>query len=148
MTDYPRILALDYGEKRIGVAISDPLGMMAHPLAYVPAGDRAIGNIKQLCHEYDIAEIMLGLPKKMDGTESTKAGEVRAFGDVVAAEIGLPIVYRDERFSTVAVTRTLIDADMSRKKRKEVVDSQSAAFVLQGYLDYKKRNQIGDNHGL
>ena len=143
MTDHQRILGLDFGEKRIGVAVSDPLGMMAHPVAYVPAGPDAISTIKGLCDELEIAEIMLGLPKKMDGTESTKAAEVRVFGDAVMAVTGLPLVYRDERFSTVAVTRTLIDADMSRKKRKEVVDSQAAAFVLQGYLDYLKRNQDG-----
>lgn len=139
--DHQRILALDFGEKRIGVAVSDPLGLGAHPLAFIPAGPGAIAAIHGLCTEMEIGEIMLGLPKKMDGTESSKAAEVRVFGDQLQAVIGLPLVYRDERFSTVAVTRTLIDADMRRQKRKEVVDSQAAAFVLQGYLDYLSRNQ-------
>lgn len=142
--DHQRILALDYGEKRIGVAISDPLGLAAHPLAYIPAGELAMDTIVDRCTEYDVAEIVVGLPKNMNGSESEKSGLVREFAAHLHAKAGRPIVFRDERLSTVAVTKTLIEADFSRKKRKEIVDSQAAAFVLQGYLDYlsqKKSNR-------
>lgn len=133
-----RILALDYGEKRIGAAVSDPLGLLAHPLPYIANTPRAISEIVALLREYDIAELVLGLPKSLNGQESAKSSEVRAFADKLRTETMIPIHFRDERMSTVAVTKHLISVDVKRKARKEIVDSQAAAFVLQGYMDEKK----------
>ena len=136
MMEYGRILGLDYGDKRIGVAVSDGLGLTAQPYPFIDAEQSPTQAILALCNELGIVEIMLGLPKRSDGSDSEKATQIREFGETIAQLTGLPVTYRDERFSTVAVTRTLIAADVSRKKRKSVVNGQAAAFVLQGYLDY------------
>ncbi|NDC83518.1 Holliday junction resolvase RuvX [bacterium] len=136
-----RFLGLDYGEKRIGVAVSDPLRLSAQPLAYVPNSATCAQDISELCDRWDVVELVIGLPKKLDGSESFAAEKVRTFAEHLREVCGRPVVMRDERLSTVAVTRMLIDADLSRKRRKEVVDSQAAAFVLQGYLDFLRRTQ-------
>ncbi len=130
-----RILGLDYGDRRIGVALSDGLGLTAQPYPFIPSDEHAIDRIQSLVIEYDVAEIVVGLPKHLDGRQSEKAAMVTQWAERLHQHTQRPIVFRDERLSTVAVTRTLIDADVSRQKRKTIVDSQAAAFVLQGYLD-------------
>ena len=130
-----RILGIDYGEKRVGLAISDPLGYTAQALGYVINDTNCITAIKQKVKEYDVQLIILGLPLNKDGEDSPKCKYVREFADSLKKDLSLDIKFWDERFSTVAVTRHLIEADVSRKKRKEVVDTQAAVFILQGYLD-------------
>jgi putative Holliday junction resolvase len=133
-----RVLCLDYGQKRIGVAVSDPFGMMALPQNFVPNNSGLPKALRQLIDEFNIGKIVLGLPLNLQKQETESSRKVRAFADRVLSKFGLEIVYQDERFSTTAVERELIAADLSRQKRKEVIDSQAAAFILQGYLDKLK----------
>lgn len=138
--EYSRLLGIDYGEKRIGIASSDLLGMSAHPHPFVPNNDQKIDTISKIANELQVSKIILGLPKHLDGQESEKSIEVRAFADLLQNNVSVPIEFWDERFSTAAVERQLISADVKRKKRKEVIDSQAACFILQGYLDYLRLN--------
>ncbi|NBV41816.1 Holliday junction resolvase RuvX [bacterium] len=144
-----RIVCLDYGEKRVGLAVSDPLLMTAQPRPFIPNNRQLLSAIASLCTELEVRTIIVGLPLKPDGSDSAKTLEVREFAQKVGEHTQLPVLFRDERFSTVAVTRNLIDADVSRAKRKTVVDSQAAAFVLQGYLDalriQRERNEAVTN---
>jgi putative Holliday junction resolvase len=133
--NHERVLGLDYGEKRIGVAVSDPLGITALALAFVPNDGKIWDVLAGLILKYQIKSFVVGLPRMLSGSDSTKTVEVRAFAALLESKVGLPVVFVDERLSTVAVTRHLIDAGVSRGKRKHVIDSQAAAFILQGYLD-------------
>tara|TARA_A100001011_G_scaffold332506_1_gene359673 strand:+ start:92 stop:499 length:408 start_codon:yes stop_codon:yes gene_type:complete len=130
-----RILGLDYGSKRIGVALSDGLGLTAQPQAYISNNEDSLNKLQSLIEEHAISTVVLGLPLNQDGQDSPKSLEVREFAKTLSAISSVEIEFWDERYSTKAVTRQLIDQDMSRKKRKEKVDSQAAAFILQGYLD-------------
>jgi putative holliday junction resolvase len=129
-----RILALDYGEKRIGMAISDPLGYSAQPLAFLANDQDLWPNLQKILTEYEVKKILLGLPINLKGQDTQKTQEVRDFAVKLEQNTGLEVVFCDERFSSKAAERFLITADVSRKKRKKVIDSQAAAFFLQGYL--------------
>ncbi len=135
-----RIMGLDLGSKTIGVAITDPLNMMAQPLETIHRTSlvKDLERLKTIICEYDIGEIVLGNPINMSGTSSENSKSVLLFKDKLTAEINLPVVSWDERLSTQAMQRMLIDADVSRQKRKKVIDKLAAVFILQGYLDYKK----------
>ncbi len=132
-----RLLGLDLGEKTIGLALSDTLLTVATPLETLKRGkftaDAAI--LDRLIAKHDIGGLVIGLPLNMDGSEGPSAQSARAFGRNLAKRMALPIVFWDERLSTSAVTRTLIDADASRKRRAEVVDKMAASYILQGVLD-------------
>lgn len=131
-----RYLSLDYGEKRVGIAVSDPFNSMALPLAFIPNNDALIANIVLLAEDYSISNIVLGLPKHTQaGKETDKEKEVREFATRLEAQARLPIAFWDERFSTAAMTKQFKAHDISRKKRKNIIDSSAAAFILQGYLD-------------
>lgn len=132
-----RILALDVGEKRIGVAISDPLGITAQGISVIERQDRKrdVEALRKLVIEYGVTSLLVGLPRNMNGTLGNKAREVREFGNLMEQELGLPVEYQDERLSTRAVEETLIRADVRRKKRRRVIDKLSAVYILQGYLD-------------
>jgi len=133
-------MGLDLGSKTIGVAITDPLNMMAQPLETIHRTSlvKDLERLKTIICEYDIGEIVLGNPINMSGTSSENSKSVLLFKDKLTAEINLPVVSWDERLSTQAMQRMLIDADVSRQKRKKVIDKLAAVFILQGYLDYKK----------
>ncbi len=130
----PRLLALDVGEKRIGVAISDPLGMTAQAHPYISAGKDALDKIKQLVDNYQIAKVYVGLPLNLKGDDTLQTEKVRQFKAALEEKIGMTVQYIDERFSSKAAERHLLEMDMSRKKRKEHVDSQAAAFMLGSVL--------------
>jgi putative holliday junction resolvase len=130
-----RVIALDYGEKRIGVALSDPLGLTAQAQPYLANDENFWINLAALIDEKSVSSILLGLPSNRHGEDTKKTTEVRAFSTELETKTKLPVTFQDERYSTVAVERHLISADVSRKKRKKVVDGQAAAFFLQGYLD-------------
>ncbi len=132
-----RILGLDIGKRRTGVAISDELALVATGLRTIKAPGRGklIKIIRGIIDEYDVGEVVMGLPLNLDGTEGAKAAEVRRFAEALERAAGLKVIFWDERFSTVAVTRVLVEADISRAKRKDVVDKVAAAYILQGYLD-------------
>jgi putative Holliday junction resolvase len=133
-----RYLGLDIGKKRIGVAVSDETGIIATPLVVVKAGKSAIDEICALIEEREIEEVVVGMPLNMNGTKSEMAGYVEKFIERLATENSTKITTWDERLSTSAVTKVLIEGGARRDKRKLVVDKLSASYILQGYLDSKK----------
>jgi putative pre-16S rRNA nuclease len=135
------VVALDLGEKNIGVAISDVTRTVASPLATLQKAKFTVNanDLAQLCAANAVGGIVIGLPLNMDGTEGPKSQSARQFATNLASKIDLPIALWDERLSTAAVTRTLIDADASRVRRGEVVDRLAAAYILQGALDFLAR---------
>jgi len=132
-----RLIGLDLGEKTIGIALSDTSRMVATPMETLKRGKFGADAAALEAHikAQNVGGVVIGLPLNMDGSPGPSAQSARAFGRNLAARIALPIVYWDERLSTVAVTRTLLDADASRKRRAEVVDKMAAAYILQGVLD-------------
>ena len=134
-----RKIALDVGDVRIGVAVSDLLGITANPReTYVRKKGDTNADFEYFC-EYAKREeadaFVLGLPKNMDGTEGDRAVVMRQFGDMLQEASGLPVLYQDERLTTVSAERMLIDADVRREKRKKVIDKVAATIILQSYLD-------------
>jgi putative Holliday junction resolvase len=129
-----RLLGLDLGEKTIGLALSDTLPMVATPMATLKQVVDA-AKLDAIIAEQNVGGLVVGLPLNMDGSDGPSAQSARAFARNFAARSPLPILLWDERLSTVAVTRTLIDADASRKRRAEVVDKMAAGYILQGALD-------------
>ncbi|MBS0152030.1 MAG: Holliday junction resolvase RuvX [Nitrospira sp.] len=134
-----RILALDYGTKRIGVALSDELGWTAQPLETIERRtlDRDLAHIQQLVHAHDVREVVIGLPLRLNGEEGPAVQAVHVFVDQLGEVLSVPIVMWDERMTTRSAEELLIAADVSRKKRKGVVDRVAAAILLQGYLEAK-----------
>jgi putative Holliday junction resolvase len=135
------LMGLDLGTKTIGLAVSDPGRRVATPLATIRRTKFKADVEALLKHAapYRPAAFVLGLPLNMDGSEGPRAQATRAFARNLAGLIDLPIVFWDERLSTAAVTRTLLAADASRKRRAEVVDKMAAAYILQGVLDRLER---------
>lgn len=132
-------IALDVGDVRIGVAVSDLLGITANPReTYIRKKGDLNADIAYFC-EYakreDADAFVLGLPKNMDGTEGNRAVLTREFGDMLQEASGIPVAYQDERLTTVSAERMLIGADVSREKRKKVIDKVAATIILQSYLD-------------
>ncbi len=145
-----RILGIDYGDKRIGFAASDTLGWTAQGMCtYERKGEkRDMEFIFGLVEQYDINQIVIGMPRNMNGTYGPRAEIVRKFGELLSQHVLRPITYWDERLTTSAVEKVLIEADMSRKKRKQVVDKLAAVTILQNYLDYKNNfNKEAGNNG-
>lgn len=135
------LMGFDFGEKRLGVAVSDLLLMTANPLKIIQrtTPDKDLAAIKQIIQDKEIGAIIYGLPLQMNGQEGETAAAVRKFADMVAAEIDLPFFFWDERLSSRAVENFLIkEVDMSRAKRKQVLDASAAAYILQGVLDSLK----------
>ncbi|NVJ93933.1 MAG: Holliday junction resolvase RuvX [Methylocystaceae bacterium] len=135
---HDRLLGLDLGTKTIGVAISDVMRMVASPVETLEKGkfSKDVVKLKALIAKEEVGGIVLGLPREMDGTDGKRSQSTRAFASNLSREIDLPILLWDERLSTVAVERTLIgEADMTRKRRAEVVDRAAAAYILQGVLE-------------
>ncbi|MBN1776806.1 MAG: Holliday junction resolvase RuvX [Clostridiales bacterium] len=130
-----RVVALDVGDKRIGVAVSDVTRTIAQPLetyARIGYGPDA-RHIKALCERYETGTVLLGLPLNMDGSEGAQAEKTRAFGEVLR-EAGLTVHYADERLSSVAAERALIEGNMRREDRKRHVDKVAAAVILEQWL--------------
>ena len=132
-----RLMGLDLGEKTIGLALSDTLLTVASPLRTLKRGkftaDAAV--LGSLIAEHGIGGLVIGLPLNMDGSEGPSAQSARAFARNFAKLSDCPITFMDERLSTAAVTRTLLEADASRRRRSEVVDKMAAAYILQAALD-------------
>jgi putative Holliday junction resolvase len=133
-----RLLGLDIGEKRIGVAISDELGMIASPLVTINATGDVEAEMRMLIVKYDIPRLIVGLPVGLSGREGPQAKKVRAVADALAAELGIDIVYSDERLSSTVAEAALISQGTRRDKRKQHIDSMAAAVILQGYLDNQR----------
>jgi putative Holliday junction resolvase len=132
-----RLLGLDLGEKTIGLALSDTSLSIATPMQTLKRGKFAAdaARLDIIISEQGVGGLVVGLPLNMDGSDGPSAQSARAFGRNWVNHSPLPVVFQDERLSTSAVTRTLLDADTSRRRRDEVVDKMAAAYILQGALD-------------
>ena len=133
-----RLLGIDVGGKRIGVAVSDDFGMVASPVAMVPRGPQSVRDIAAHALRLGVVGIVIGLPVGMSGHEGPQAAEVRSFVEGVEAGIDLPVTFWDERLSTSIAEKTLIAGGARRDKRKQQVDAMAAAVILQGYLDHRQ----------
>jgi putative Holliday junction resolvase len=136
-----RLLGLDLGEKTIGLALSDTLRSIATPMQTLKRGPKKgqfaadAAQLDIIISAQGVGGLVVGLPLNMDGSDGPSAQSARAFGRNWAARSPLPVVMQDERLSTSAVTRTLLEADTSRRRREDVVDKMAAAYILQGALD-------------
>lgn len=132
-----RVLALDLGTKRIGLAISDALRLTAQPLCVLPRSGREpdVAHIAELAAEKEVTEIVIGLPLRLDGSLGPEARSVRDFANALRSAVGVPVAEWDERHSTAAAQKALLEADASRARRKRVIDIVAAQIILQGYLD-------------
>ncbi|MCE2391279.1 MAG: Holliday junction resolvase RuvX [Proteobacteria bacterium] len=131
-------MALDYGEARIGVAVSDPTGVFARPLETIAARGRGaapVNRIATLVREYDVGRIVVGLPLRFDGSSGSQAERSRAFGARVARRTGLPVDFFDERWSSEQARRALRDTGVPARKQKGRVDPIAASLILQAWMD-------------
>ena len=136
-----RIMGLDYGSVTVGVAISDELLVTAQGIEIIRRKEenklrRTLARISELVSLYNVSKIVVGLPKNMNNSEGFRAEASRDFANMVAKRTGLEVVMWDERLSTVAAHNAMLEADLSREKRYNVVDKVAAVFILQNYLDY------------
>lgn len=136
-----RWMGLDYGDRRIGVALSDELGWTAqgHSVLERRKPEDDMEALRRIAAENSVTEIVLGLPKNMNGTIGPRGELCLSFADELRASLNLPVHMWDERLTTVAAEKTLLSADVSRKKRKQVIDKMAAAIILQGYMDAKSK---------
>lgn len=137
-----RILGLDYGTKTTGVAVSDPMGWTAQGLEIIRRQEdeqikATLNRIAEICETYKVEKIVLGLPKNMNNTLGERGEKTLLFKQKLEGRLKLPVETWDERLSTVAAENILLEADMSRKKRKNVIDKLAATIILQNYLDAK-----------
>jgi len=136
-----RIMGLDVGDKTIGVAVSDELGWTAQGVETIKreSKEKDLTRLIEWIERYQVAEIVVGLPKNMNGTIGPRAELCLSFAKFLEERTSLPVRMWDERLTTVAAEKMLISADVSRKKRKTVIDKMAATLILQGYLDAKSR---------
>ena len=133
-----RLLGLDVGEKTIGLAVSDPSLTIASPEQTIRRGKRFRDDaalLTEVIERRGIGALVIGLPINMDGSEGPRCQSMRQFAQNVLSHMDIDIAFWDERLSTAAVTRTMLDADLSRRRRAELVDKLAAAYILQGFLD-------------
>ncbi len=138
-----RVMGLDFGSKTVGVAVSDALGITAQGVETVRRTDvddlrATLDRLLSLTKEYDIGKIVTGLPKNMDGSVGAWAEKVISFAKKVEKKTGLPVIMWDERLTSVAAKKVLIEGGVRREKRKQHIDKIAAVFILQGYLDSQR----------
>ena len=141
-----RILGLDFGSKTVGVAVSDGLLLTAQGIETIERKDesklrKTCARIEELIAEYEVTEIVLGLPKNMNNTEGERVEKTKAFGEMLERRTGLPVHYWDERLTTVAAEQILMESGVRRENRKAVIDKVAAGLILQGYLDCLKTKE-------
>lgn len=129
-----RILCLDIGEKRIGVAVSDETGYLARGLATINRDEKSGSTIQKLVEQYEVEKIVFGLPLKLNGEPSSQTGRTVSFVEELKKVVLVPFVSWDERLTTREAEKLLLEADLSRKKRKKLLDKLSAQIILQSYL--------------
>ena len=136
-----RILGLDMGAKRIGLAVSDPLGITAQGLEVWVRRDRRadLDHLIKVGRDFAVQQIVVGLPRHMDGRPGVAAPEIMEFASALGEALGVEVIFWDERLTTAAAERVLIQADMSRRRRRQVVDQLAAGLILQSYLDYREQ---------
>lgn len=135
-----RIMGLDYGSRTVGVAISDALGITAQGIETITREDenklrKTMRRIEELAVQYEVERIVLGLPKNMNNTLGDRVKKTEEFKEMLERRTGLPVVFWDERLTTVAAERILMESGVRRENRKEVIDKVAASLILQGYLD-------------
>jgi putative holliday junction resolvase len=130
-----RILGVDFGRVRIGLALSDELGLLAHPLKTIPAGRDAAKQIGEIVREKNVERVVLGLPRRMNGTTGEAAAEVLVFAAKLRKFLPCDVVTWDERLTTIAANRALRDSGKKTRDSRNVVDQVAAQMILQGYLD-------------
>ncbi|WP_243386228.1 Holliday junction resolvase RuvX [Bacillus kexueae] len=137
-----RVLGLDLGTKTLGVAVSDALGWTAQGLETIKIdteeGEFGLDRLSEILKEYEVEKIVVGMPKNMNGTIGPRGEASQQFADQLKETFNLPVVLWDERLSTMAAERLLIEADVSRQKRRKVIDKMAAVVILQSYLDSPK----------
>ena len=141
-----RIMGLDFGSKTVGVAVSDALLITAQGVEIIRRKEenklrQTLARIEELVVEYEVEEIVLGLPKHLNGTEGVRVEITEEFKEKLERRIGLPVVFWDERLTTVSADRAMMEAGIRRENRKEYVDMLAAVFILQGYLDRKNNEK-------
>ncbi len=135
-----RVMALDYGDKTVGVAVSDELMLTAQPLETIERSRpaklrRTLARIEALMREYDVTKVVIGLPKKLNNEEGERCRQTREFGEMVERRSGIPVVYQDERLTTVAADAVLAESGIRKERRKQYIDKMAASIILQGYLE-------------
>ena len=148
---FKRILGLDVGDKTIGIAVSDDLGFSAHPVTIIRRKNIRLDmdKIRSLVAEYEISEILVGLPKSLNNSIGPQAEKVLKFAEHLRKNFpDQSLRTWDERFSTVEAERVLLEADLSRKRRKSLIDKVAASLILQGYLDWKSRKKKDDGESI
>ena len=140
-----RVLAIDPGTVRIGLALSDPSGTIAQPLTVLRRRSETedLQALTELVRQHDVEQIVVGLPRTMQGRLESAAQDAQTFGAKVGRATGRPVAYWDERLTTVAAERYLIEQGKRRGKRRQEVDRMAATLMLQGYLDYQRRRDPG-----
>jgi putative holliday junction resolvase len=135
-----RIMGLDYGERRIGVAVSDATGTIARPLEILTVGtpQEAVPLLRKIIAEEEVGGIVVGLPLHMDGSEGAASHAVRQFAAMLERDLVLPVELQDERLTTIRAERAMLEADMSRAKRAKRRDTMAAQFILQTYLERRR----------
>ncbi len=142
-----RKLGIDYGSKYIGLAISDRSNTVAHSKEVITRTDlkKDLETIKDYINKYEIDEIVVGMPTSLNGTQGPRAEKTQQFINFLNNSLDLKITEWDERFTTLIADQSMLDADLSRKKRKKMVDKIAAALILQNYLDYLNKKDGEDN---
>lgn len=137
-----RVMGLDVGSKTVGVALSDELGWTAQGLETLRINEEAkvfgFEQLGKIIADYNVDKIVVGLPKNMNGSIGPRGEASKFYGQELERLFHLPVIYWDERLTTMAAERVLLEADMSRKKRKKVIDKMAAVMILQGFLDSQK----------
>jgi len=143
-----RVLGLDVGSKRIGIAISDPLGITAQGLETLQRQNKRLDfeKLTRLVVEYEVSEIVVGFPLRMSGAEGMQAEKMHLFANELRERLQLPVHLWDERLSSAEANRLLRETEMSIKRRGQVVDRMAAVLILQSWMEY--RAQAGRNHGV
>ncbi len=147
----PRLLALDFGARRIGLAVSDELGLTAQGLATLLRSNKRndLDHLRRLIRQYGVSEIVMGLPLRMSGSEGIQSEKVQAFAEELRRKFKLPVHLFDERLTSVEANRVLRESAMSIRRRAEVVDQLAAVLILQSFLEFRKagKNLAADQHG-
>ncbi|WP_456273937.1 Holliday junction resolvase RuvX [Bacillus sp. AK031] len=137
-----RVMGLDVGSKTVGVAISDAMGWTAQGIETISINEEqskfGLDRVEELIKEYEVDKVIIGFPKNMNNTVGPRGEASQKYARLLEDKLGVATILWDERLTTMAAERILLEADVSRKKRKKVIDKMAAAFILQGYLDSQK----------
>lgn len=139
-----RLMGIDAGERRVGVAVTDEFRMIASPVTTVARGKSEIGEFRELAARYGVGGIVAGLPRGMSGREGQQAGDAREYAESLAEQLELPLRFWDERLTTAMAERSLIEAGRSRSQRKDIIDAVAAALMLQSYIDSRMNRGRSD----